>query len=236
MDFTQAEILARLKLGLKNEDNRIEGSFSMDNLQAVSEELARIASMQIRPLWDTMEKNISETITAGNERYYEYLAKQTTGADGQKVVGNARAHGVRDGSGTVNISIITPESTAPSADTLKLVTEYINTQRFVGALPVVAAGEMLAVTVSGVVQLQEGADIETIRLQAQADLREYLRELSMSDEDTTVLNYYRVGIIISAIAGVTDVVNYTVNDGKNSLTATFSQFFTLKGLVLNVSA
>lgn len=40
MEFTATEILARLKMGLKNEDTRIEGSFSMDNLQAVAEELA----------------------------------------------------------------------------------------------------------------------------------------------------------------------------------------------------
>ena len=41
LEWSASDILARLKAGLKNEDTRIEGSFSMDNMQAVSEELAR---------------------------------------------------------------------------------------------------------------------------------------------------------------------------------------------------
>ena len=47
MDFTADGILARMKGSLKNEDSRIEGSFTMDNLQAVSEELARFNAMLI---------------------------------------------------------------------------------------------------------------------------------------------------------------------------------------------
>ena len=43
--FTADGILARMKGSLKNEDSRIEGSFTMDNLQAVSEELARFNAM-----------------------------------------------------------------------------------------------------------------------------------------------------------------------------------------------
>ena len=55
MEWTAADILARLKEGLKNEDTRIEGSFTMDNLQAVAEELARYGSMLIQPLWDEID-------------------------------------------------------------------------------------------------------------------------------------------------------------------------------------
>lgn len=51
LEWSASDILARLKAGLKNEDTRIEGSFSMDNMQAVSEELARYNSMLIKPLW-----------------------------------------------------------------------------------------------------------------------------------------------------------------------------------------
>ena len=54
MDFTADGILARMKGSLKNEDSRIEGSFTMDNLQAVSEELARFNAMLIAPLQDEL--------------------------------------------------------------------------------------------------------------------------------------------------------------------------------------
>ena len=50
MDFSTEGILARMKSALKNEDTKMEGSFSMDNLQAVSEELARFNEMRIIPL------------------------------------------------------------------------------------------------------------------------------------------------------------------------------------------
>ncbi len=53
MDFTADGILARMKGSLKNEDSRIEGSFTMDK-QAVSEELARFNAMLIAPLQDEL--------------------------------------------------------------------------------------------------------------------------------------------------------------------------------------
>ena len=59
MDFTTDGILARMKGSLKNEDSRIEGSFTMDNLQAVSEELARFNAMLKEVTWEPVEmKNI----------------------------------------------------------------------------------------------------------------------------------------------------------------------------------
>ena len=54
------------------------------------------------------------------------------------MVGNARAYGVRDGSGVVYVALITPEATAPSEETIHLVEEYIKTQRPVGAKPLSA--------------------------------------------------------------------------------------------------
>lgn len=54
MDFSAEGILARMKAALKNEDTKMEGSFSMDNLQAVAEELARLDAMRIVPLMNTL--------------------------------------------------------------------------------------------------------------------------------------------------------------------------------------
>lgn len=54
MDFSTEGILAKMKADLKNEDTKIEGSFSMDNLQAVAEELARLNAMRIVPLMNIL--------------------------------------------------------------------------------------------------------------------------------------------------------------------------------------
>lgn len=235
MEFTATEILARLKTGLKNEDTRIEGSFSMDNLQAVAEELARYNSMLIKPLWDEIDLRIEEVITSGNENHYVFWAKQVEDAAGNKVIGNARAYGVRDGSGAVYLSLITPEATSPTEEVVALVEQYILTQRPVGAQPIISAAEAVDVTINGVVQLADGANLDSIRTQAQSDVKRYLADIAFSGKGDISLNYHRIGIILGAIQGVKDIIDYTVNGGEESISATFSQFFTLKGLTLNAA-
>ena len=85
MDFTADGILARMKGNLKNEDSRIEGSFTMDNLQAVSEELARFNAMLIAPLQDELAAQGSDMGTSGNEKHYVKWAKEATDAQGKRV-------------------------------------------------------------------------------------------------------------------------------------------------------
>lgn len=232
MEFEAKDILSRMKAALKNEDTRLEGSFSMDNLQAVAEELARYNAMRIRPLWDEIERNIAEVITSGNERHYEYWAKQPEDETG-KLIGNARAKGVRDGSGVVNVACITPDGKAPSPETLKKVRDYIDSVRPVGALPNVIAGELLDVTVSGTIEIYDGAEISEIRAEAATKIGDYLSSL-LSSRDKSVLNYHRIGTLISETAGVKEVLDFTVNGKRKSLESQFSQFFTLKEVALNV--
>lgn len=49
------------------------------------------------------------------------------------------------------------------------------------------------------------------------------------------MNYYRIGMLIGGTPGVKEIVEYTVNEGGESMTADYDQFFTLKGLTLNAS-
>ena len=90
MEWTASEILEELKKNLRNEDSRIEGSFTMDNLQAVSEVLAMYNGMLIRPLWDEIDKQIEQVVTSGNENHYVFWAKQVEDSSGKKVVGKRR--------------------------------------------------------------------------------------------------------------------------------------------------
>lgn len=235
MEFTAAEILARLKKTLRNEDTKIEGSFSMDNLQAVSEELARYNCMLIKPLWDEIDLKIEEIITSGNENHYVFWAKQVEDSNGNRLIGSARAYGVRDGSGIVYLSLITADATAPTQEVVQLVKEYIQIQRPVGARPIIAAAEAVEVSISGVVELVEGADLAAIQSRVQQDIGAYLAEIAFNGSGDISLNYHRIGIIIGAVQGVKDIMDYTINGSEESLTASYSQFFTLKGLVLNAS-
>ncbi|MFQ9653609.1 MAG: hypothetical protein ACLRZZ_28520 [Enterocloster sp.] len=101
----------------------------MDNMQAVSEELARYNSMLIKPLWDEIDLRIDEVITSGNENHYAFWARQVENAEGKRVIGSARVHGVKRWvwSCTWPCSHAgRPEHTTP--DVVELVRAYIETE------------------------------------------------------------------------------------------------------------
>ena len=52
MDFSASAVLKRMRDSLQNPVNKIEGGFSMDNLQAVAEEMARMDAMEVKPIPD----------------------------------------------------------------------------------------------------------------------------------------------------------------------------------------
>ena len=60
LEFSVQAILKRLRDALQNPVNQLEGSFSMDNLQAVSEELARMDAMEVQPIPDRVLLDTAE--------------------------------------------------------------------------------------------------------------------------------------------------------------------------------
>ena len=52
MDFSASAVLQRMRESLKNDANRMEGGFCMDNLQAVAEEISRLDTMEVMPIPD----------------------------------------------------------------------------------------------------------------------------------------------------------------------------------------
>ena len=219
MDFTADGILARMKGSLKNEDSRIEGSFTMDNLQAVSEELARFNAMLIAPLQDELAAQGSDMGTSGNEKHYVKWAKEATDAQGKRVAGNAKVSSPRDGTGNVYIAIVSTTAQAPTEEEIQIVQEYINTKRPVGANPVVSAAESIDVTIVCEIHKTAGYTEETVKIQS----------------GVISLNFFKVSNIISAVNGVSEVVDLTINGKKDSITADYNKFFSLKGVIISVT-
>lgn len=60
MDFSASAVLQRIRNGLQNPANRLEGGFCMDNAQAVSEELARLDLMEVKPIPDRVLLDTAE--------------------------------------------------------------------------------------------------------------------------------------------------------------------------------
>ncbi len=235
MEFTTDGILERLKSDLKSDTSKIEGSFTMDNLQAVSEELARFYAMLIVPIKEEIADRKDEVSTSGNERHYVQWAKEVTDASGKKVIGNARAYGVRDGSGEVNLALISINADAPNEATVQLVKDYIQLQRPVGAVPVIAAAQGIPIRIHASVELKEGYDIPDVKPAAQAAIQAYFVEIAFKKK-TTALNYARIGTIINGIEGIVDIDDdYTVNEARESIPADYDEYFVLEGLILNGS-
>lgn len=234
MDFTADSILEKMKNELKNDTSKIEGSFSMDNLQAVSEELARYYTQLITPLKEDIAERKDDVYTSGNERHYVIWAKEVTDEAENKVVGNARAVGIRDGTGLVQVAIISPTADTPDAKTIQLVTEYFETKRPVGAKPIVTAAQGISVLINCVLELKDGYDINVIKTTSTTKIQEYFTEIAFLKKATS-LNYFRIGTIINAIEGVSEIIDYTINGARDSIPADYDEFFKLEGLVLNGS-
>ena len=234
MDFTADGILARMKGSLKNEDSRIEGSFTMDNLQAVSEELARFNAMLIAPLQDELAAQGSDMGTSGNEKHYVKWAKEATNAQGKRVAGNAKVSSPRDGTGNVYIAIVSTTAQAPTEEEIQIVQEYINTKRPVGANPVVSAAESIDVTIVCEIHKTAGYTEETVKSQIQADVQAHFLEIAFQS-GVISLNFFKVSNIISAVRGVSEVEDLTINGKKDSITADYNKFFSLKGVIISVT-
>lgn len=225
MDFDAASVCRRMRDDLRNPTNKIEGGFCMDNLQAVAEEFARFNFQYIIPLKAKIAESKEELITSGNENHYIYWAKKVPG------LGNARAVGVRDGSGEVLVSIVTDEAGTPDEELLKRVAEYIESQRPVGAKPVIVAATSVPILISGTVTVKPGYSVEEIAEVFKRRLQGHLLEIAFSKKNPN-LSYHLVGSLLFGVDGVSDVPDYTINGGRESIAGTYDQFFRLEEVTL----
>ncbi len=60
LDFSASAVLQRMRGSLKNDANRMEGGFCMDNLQAVAEEISRLDTMEVMPIPDRVLLDTAE--------------------------------------------------------------------------------------------------------------------------------------------------------------------------------
>lgn len=73
IDFSTDAILQRMRDGLENPANKLEGGFCMDNLQAVAEEMARMDAMEVQLIPDhvLLDKKGVGAGCSGSANYYK---------------------------------------------------------------------------------------------------------------------------------------------------------------------
>lgn len=261
MEFTFEAIRDRIKTAFKNPVNRVEGGFSMDNTQAVSQELSRLYQMEVLPIPDNYSletaegayldrkgidfaeprkdgekddlyrkrllEKVQRPITGGNENQYVYWAKQVEG------VGNARCIGCWNGGGTVKVIIISESADIPTTETLQYVTSYIEARRLIGAQVTVVGATPLAVAIAATLEIAVGYKAASVQEGISAAVAAYLNGIAYTD--TLNLSYHRIGELMFHVEGVENVVDYTINGNKQSLTATIDEFFKMGEVIVSAA-
>lgn len=230
MQFDMESCLTRMKAALQNPTNQLEGGFCMDNLRAVSQEIARFNSMELALVKAKIAQVQESVITAGNENHYVYLSKQVPG------VGNARAKGLRDGSGTVLISIISDSVAAPSPELLAAVAAYLEARRIVGAGLIISAAEGIDVALEAEIVLRPGYTVDEATFNVHQSLQAWLTGIAFGQGTNANLSYAKVGDILFDVPGIGDVLSYTVNGGRDNLQGDFNQYFQLKEVLMHVTS
>lgn len=263
MMFSQNEIYERIKAALSNEVNRIEGSFSMDNISAVSGELAKLYSMEIATIVDQYsldtargeyldrkgvdfnEKRNSpdEADELYRARILEKISRPiTSGNENHYIywakqvanVGEARCISLWDGAGTVKVVILSDTSDVPDEATLQAVKAHIEANRPVGASVTVVAATPFNLSINATLKLHPEADLVMVQESIKTVVKDYLN--SAANLNKSYLGYHKIGDLLFNVSDVVDVIGYTINGGAAPLYAKADEFFKVEGVTINGSA
>ena len=178
-------------------------------------------------------EKIRRPITSGNRNHFIYWAKQVSGVGGAKCLGAEVC-----GAGKVKVIILSDKYGAPDEVILENVEAHIEEERQIGAEVTVVAATPKAATVVVTVKVASGYNITDIRQNVQAALQSYIDSVNREDFDTapvrgdenrkSSISYYRIGDLIFGVAGVADIISYTLNGEISSLTSDYEEFFTLE--------
>ena len=168
-------------------------------------------------------EKLRNPISSGNANSYVYWAKQVSG------VGNARCIPLWNGNGTVKVVILSSDGGTPDDIIIKNVADYIETQRPVGAQVTVSKAIAKTINVVGKIQLKQGYKLSDVQNECYRIIHTYLTGIAY-EEDSKVLSYYKISDLLYNVAGVKDVIDYTVNGKKESITAQAEEFFELNSI------
>ncbi|MDO4773000.1 MAG: baseplate J/gp47 family protein [Bacillota bacterium] len=180
---------------------------------------------------DAFRERIIETkrrpVVSGNKNYYKKLAKEISGVLKAEVIPLA------NGPGTVKLILLSNNYDAVDSIILGKVKEHIEKHRLIGATVEVVSAIPKVLNIKATIKLQSGYHSSSIQEKLQEKMNEYIREIAFDVAEP--LSFYKVGEILFKVPGVQDIVDYTVNGGKESLTQAQNEFFKLGEVLVNVS-
>ncbi|MGW8823651.1 baseplate J/gp47 family protein [Paenibacillus lautus] len=167
-------------------------------------------------LYDRYREKISRPVTSGNRNQYELWAREKAG------VGKAKAFPLWDGPGTVKVVLLDNEMRSPTPSVVESVQQHIDPTMDgmgegaapVGSVVTVVGATEVPIHIEVQVTLLDGAGLDGVQEAIEQGVRQYLKDLAMSDP---LVRYNRIANVILDIPSVIDYEVLTVNGGTDSI-------------------
>ena len=151
-------------------------------------------------------KVVNNPSTSGNKNHYEEWALEVNG------VGRAVVYPLWNGNGTVKVMIVGNDNKPVTEDIIEACELHISENMPIGCQLTITTPSLLNVVINASIEVKEGYDIEDVKLEFEASLNEYLKDV------TTELTYSKVYGLLVNHAGVEDITDFNINNSNSNIT------------------
>ena len=166
-------------------------------------------------------KVVNNPSTSGNKNHYEEWALEVNG------VGRAVIYPLWDGNGTVKVMIIGNDNKPVTEEIVEACRLHIEENMPIGCQLTVITPSLLSVTIKADIGLKEGYDLEDIKLEFEASLNEYLKDV------TNELTYSKVYGLLVNLAGIGDISNFLINDNNINIAISEDKVINISEIILS---
>lgn len=168
---------------------------------------------------------LREPATGDNITQYKQWAKET------QSVGAVRALATTPSKGYVTIIITDIDGKVANAELVTLVKDYIDPIKPVNAGLIVESATAKNITITSNVQLAQGYEVETVKLEVEDKINQHFKELALQEQ---YISYAQIGRLIIESKGVIDYTQLKLNDGIANIALTLKEVPNLLNLELTI--
>lgn len=164
-------------------------------------------------------------IIYGNKNSYEIWAKEVSG------VGNAKCLPCKNGNGSACLVILSSSGGVPDDKVIQNVTNHIEEKRLINAKITVMKAIPNAIRIDCRIVLKNGYSFEDITESFKLLLNDYLIKKVFGEKKE--ISYYKISDLLFSINGVDDIIDYTINNARNSIAAKEEEFFEIAEVLIH---
>ena len=166
-------------------------------------------------------KVVNNPSTSGNKNHYEEWALEVNG------VGRAVVYPLWNGNGTVKVMIVGNDNKPVIDEIIENCRLHIEECMPIGCQLTVITPSLLNVTIKANVELKEGYELKDVKLEFEASLSEYLKDVTIE------LTYSKVYGLLANILGVEDISSLTVNNSNSNISIAEDKIINISEIILS---